>query len=540
MKIARIRIQNYRSIKDCTLHPGDLCALIGGNNTGKSNILRAINLVLGERWPSSNSIDDRDYFQYKTDEDIAISVWFDETQEVHGDIGKPGTVHGIQFRVSRYKRASGKHVKGDPKVEFLCIDENGDVVTVLRRPNANAKPYPQPARVTSPIRESVPAVFIDVDRSSTYHLSGAPRSILGRLLTKVSKAFKSDKDAYGEFRQRFEAAREILRTDEFVELESTVVEQLKAHTGLDNVDVFLDEVDPINVYRTFSVLFQDEMTKHPVDAERMGSGIQSAVVISLLQAYREISKENAVLLFEEPELFLHAHGRRHLFRLLTELKQAGTQVIYTTHSQDLVDLEQLDFVHLVNNTKDDGTMAHIPDDSILPKDWRERLRIAKHFGGSRNEVFFADSVVLVEGVTEQAAIRVLADVFPDELRLDMQNCSIIEAGGKSALPLMISVLAALGKPMLVVYDTDSHHEGDGAIATAKLNESIGEECESAGAMSLTFDPYLEAEVGIEGDSKKKKDRKMREFLSELGSWADTPQPLKTLLENVARRCGAIE
>ncbi len=48
MKIKRIRIENYRSIKACDFEPSSLCAFIGPNNSGKSNILRAINLVLGE------------------------------------------------------------------------------------------------------------------------------------------------------------------------------------------------------------------------------------------------------------------------------------------------------------------------------------------------------------------------------------------------------------------------------------------------------------------------------------------------------------
>lgn len=538
MRIERVRIQNYRSIKDCTFEPGDLCALIGGNNTGKSNILKAINLILGDRWPGVNSIDDRDYFQYQTDDDIVISVWFDEVQQVRGDIGNPKDVHGVQLRLTRYKRASGRHIKGDRKSEFFCIDQAGDVVSVLRRPNPNAKPFPQPARVTAEIREAVPAVFIDVDRSSSYHLSGAPRSILGRLLIGVSRALKSDPKRYQEFREKFEDARNVLRTDAFVELETKVVEQLKAHTGLDGVNVMLDEVDPINVYRTFSVLFQDPSTEHPVDAERMGSGIQSAVVISLLQAYREISKENAVLLFEEPELFLHAHGRRHLFRLLCELEEAGTQVIYTTHSQDLVDLEHLESVHLVASTKENGTVASPPDKAALPDDWRDRLRIAKHFGSPRDEIFFADTVVLVEGVTEQAAIRLLTTKYPAELRLDKLNCSVVEVGGKPSLPFMIGIVAALGKPLLVVYDLDSHHAGADAATTAALNQRIHAACAAAGATVHTFDPYLEEEIGIQGTGKKNKDRKMQEYLLGLNDWGDVPNPLRDMMQLVSQRAGA--
>lgn len=57
--------------------------------------------MLGDRWPGANSVDDRDYFQYNTDDDIIISVWFDETQEVRGDVGPFVPFHGIQLHLSR-------------------------------------------------------------------------------------------------------------------------------------------------------------------------------------------------------------------------------------------------------------------------------------------------------------------------------------------------------------------------------------------------------------------------------------------------------
>jgi putative ATP-dependent endonuclease of the OLD family len=170
------------------------------------------------------------------------------------------------------------------------------------------------------------------------------------------------------------------------------------------VDVTLDQIDPINLYKSFSVLFKDPETPHPVNADRMGSGIQSAVVISLLQAYRELHKEDAILLFEEPELFLHPHGRRHLYRLLCDLSSAGTQVVYTTHSQDFVDLARIDCVQLVSKTANDGTTLRAPTNVPLSEDWKKKLKLTRHFSSPRNEVFFADSVVLVEGLTEQAAI----------------------------------------------------------------------------------------------------------------------------------------
>lgn len=534
MKLTKVRIQNFRSIRDLTVQPRSLCALVGVNNSGKSNILRAINLILGERWPSIKSLDDYDFYGLSTDLDLTITAWFDSPLEVRGDIGEPIAFTGVSFRVSRYKRRSGMHDRGDLKSEFVCVDDDGTAVQVLRRPDPTKKPHPETATVTNGIRESLPAVFIDVDRSAAYHLSGNRWSILGRLLSDVSAKLKADKERFADFKERFNEARQILRTPAFEELEAKVVENLRAHTGLPDVSIVLDDVDPINIYRTFSVLFRDGSSPTSVDAERMGSGIQSAVVISLLQAYRELHRENALVLFEEPELFLHPHGRRHLYGLLCELADAGTQIIYTTHSQDLVDLARLDDVLMVSSSAVTGTTVRQPSKAILSEDWRARLKLARHFGTPRNEIFFASSVVLVEGVTEQAAIRVLAERMDPPLNLDRCDCSIIEAGSKTALPFMARVVKALGKRLLIVYDSDSRHEGSGDRTVDERRNKELEELVSDSGRTFACDPDIEAVLGITKSSGRNKEMRMREHLANNVRWADFPETLRELMSSVRR------
>ena len=216
MRLERVRIQNYRSIKDAEFRPTDLCALIGGNNCGKSNVLRAINLVLGDRWPSVRSLDDKDFHGYDEAQDIAVSLWFDEQREVRGDVGDPVPFHGIQFMATRYKRASGRNRKGDLRGQFVCIDKDGKPVEVLKLPaRTKARPHPQPANVSEAIRSALPAVMVDVDRNARHHLSGNQWSILGRMLSAVSKQLKADSERFGAFQQKFQEARELLANRRF-------------------------------------------------------------------------------------------------------------------------------------------------------------------------------------------------------------------------------------------------------------------------------------------------------------------------------------
>jgi predicted ATP-dependent endonuclease of OLD family len=42
LKISRLIIKNYRNLKEIDIHLSDTAALIGENNSGKNNLLRAV------------------------------------------------------------------------------------------------------------------------------------------------------------------------------------------------------------------------------------------------------------------------------------------------------------------------------------------------------------------------------------------------------------------------------------------------------------------------------------------------------------------
>ena len=72
--IRRVRIENFRSIRSCEFYPTSLCSLVGENHAGKSNILQALNLVLGRDFVSVNAFTPADHWTHDPPNDIVIEL----------------------------------------------------------------------------------------------------------------------------------------------------------------------------------------------------------------------------------------------------------------------------------------------------------------------------------------------------------------------------------------------------------------------------------------------------------------------------------
>lgn len=105
MRITRVHIENYRSIRELDLYPDDYTILIGDNNAGKSNILKAMNLVLGETWPTDRTFTLEDFHNHDSEQDIVIQVYFDTVLEKWKNMSLK--VWGFELRGHAYKGLTG-------------------------------------------------------------------------------------------------------------------------------------------------------------------------------------------------------------------------------------------------------------------------------------------------------------------------------------------------------------------------------------------------------------------------------------------------
>ncbi|HHV61444.1 MAG TPA: AAA family ATPase [Firmicutes bacterium] len=84
MKLTRVRIENFRSIKSLEFGfpESGFLVLVGANNAGKSNIIRAVNHVLGSEWWSQDRLETHDFYARKEQNRISILLTFDTGETI--------------------------------------------------------------------------------------------------------------------------------------------------------------------------------------------------------------------------------------------------------------------------------------------------------------------------------------------------------------------------------------------------------------------------------------------------------------------------
>ncbi len=471
MKIKKIRIAGYRSIKETIeLELGDVNALIGANNVGKTNILNAIWSVLGKDWVTVNSFDESDVFKNEFDQDIDIEVEFEEPYKYESYKGaEPVDVPQINFRYTRYKVGE---FEGQRRLEKRCLNASGQPVQVLsKKPQKGEKRQYQPLiSIPQQIQESIPVIYIGANRELKYQLPESKNSLLGSLLADVNKDFQDPENKMkvtnkqGEevevsrverFNQCIKAAIEALKTEDFLALEKTIRDNALLQLGIDpehsGLNVFFQPLTSLDFYKSLNIFVEEN--GFSLNATSLGGGFQNALVIAILKAFEERKKSGAVFLIEEPEMFLHPQMQRSLYKTIRKIGKTN-QVIYTTHSPHFVTIPEYDEIVLVSKNEN-GTKRR---KSSLPKTTELEQKLRKELDPERSEFFFAKRVLFVEGDTEKLALPEYA--IREALDFDGVGGTIVEVGGKRNLQMMADIALSFDISTGIIFDTDSSDFSD--------------------------------------------------------------------------------
>ena len=467
MQITRLSIQNFRSIEEVSFNVPQVCALIGPNNAGKSNILEALRRVLGTNWVTVSSFSPDDVFMRDSERAVTITCGIDPPVSYRRFKGAaPTSIHAISFEYTRYKIGEKK---GQPRLEQSCQDEKGNPPAVLTKAPKKGEPhqYERLVGIPSEVREAVPLIYIGTNRSLKEQLPSARYSLLRQIFEDIDRRLHDPKDTVtvkrdngteetvprvDRFRELMKSALALLRTDSFNQVESTIKIKVLQQLGFDpikdtdKIDLYFTPIESFDFYKSLDLLITEG--GFTVSAQEMGEGMQNAIVLAILQAFEETQRHGAILLIEEPEMFLHPQMQRSLYKTLRRIGE-NNQIIYTTHSPHFIGVPDYNDIVLVRKQAG-ATKVTI---SALPTDNARREKLIKELDPERNELFFAMRLLIVEGDTEKLALPEYAKALG--IDLDQAGATIIEVGGKRNLMEFARIAISLGIPTRVLYDRDS-------------------------------------------------------------------------------------
>ena len=165
------------------------------------------------------------------------------------------------------------------------------------------------------------------------------------------------------------------------------------------------------------------------------------------------AEENAglVLLLDEPGLNLHAMAQADFLRFIDERLAPRHQVVYTTHSPFMINLEHLGRVRTVQDMDDTGTVI---SDDVFGNDPETVFPVQVSLGYQMAQtLFLAPHCLLVNSASDLIYLQVLGEIAAasNRPRLD-PRWVVIPVGGADNLPTFVSLLGESYVSVAVMMD----------------------------------------------------------------------------------------
>jgi predicted ATP-dependent endonuclease of OLD family len=330
MKIREITLQNYRSFENCTIQFEDYyTAICGKNNSGKSNIIRAILNTLERNRYYDRFNFTSDFPVWKNNDkkesiQISIKVFLDKAADF-------GLLKFIGFFLSDSK-------KEDAEIEI--VDTDLEIKATLGYKESkweivvNENLIDNKYKVGEILRRIHFAPVISF-HNSTQNGRSYRRSGHGHLENLNPKSKETVENKIRQVNNELSKALQKHKS----ELQSIVGRlQEKYEVGLtfSGIDIDFDRIP-------YEISLGEKNFDLPLDDWGSGTKNRTLILSSIFDAKNQIELEDEsnritpIVIIEEPESFLHPSAQAEFGRVLQDLSQElEIQVIATTHSPYLL------------------------------------------------------------------------------------------------------------------------------------------------------------------------------------------------------------
>lgn len=398
LKIKRIHIKNFRSILNWSLDVKKMNVLVGLNDVGKSNVLKALNLFFnGKTEPGAE-------FDFNTDFSKYASVGKNKAKEI--------TI-SITFEIP-------KHYKDNDDVEWTKIWRAGGLHFDSKQ-ELEFSPYSKVPTLLSRVRyKYVPAV-----KSDNYF-----KQLLADLYESIAV------EAHGGLTEKSKEYSEALK--DFTQGIGLKVEKV--------IGIKSDLIMPpnqIDIFREL-VFMTDDANGNSISLSYRGDGIKAIHIPAILKYISEFDNRvlgpsavpiTSIWGYEEPE---NGIEMKKCFNLADELYSYSSEVqmLLTTHSPGFYLLGEKEGARVFFVYKNANDSTSMITSEIEPYDIHDKVGIMpliapllmekeneiKKIKSVLNSCKFADrQTIFVEGITDKAYLEMAINEFSPVLRSKLDD-----------------------------------------------------------------------------------------------------------------------
>ena len=485
MRITRVRIRNFRGIRDLEIDLGNVTVLIGENNSGKTSVLDALKLCLRDLSPRRRFVFDAldfhlaDGHSEPTSADpIEIEVVFSDGPDEEWDDKLVGRLNRAKILQVGDDRRNHVRLRVTCKYDSDSRDFSHRSSFVDLNGEPLSRPGPQALKL---LQKEIRYYYLTALRDAARHFDA--RGPFWRPFLQDSQLSLDKRD---EIEAKLHDVNKLVVSSHF--------SFKQVQDGLRRVQsvVPLAAGDAVSIEavpgRMFDLLAKAQVqlgttTGAKIPLGRHGEGTQSLAVLMLFSVFLEAQAEGAaVLALEEPEAHLHPSAIRALWALVGDF--AGQKLISTHSGELLAETDILDICRLAR-TRNGIKAFRVPHDLLTDEETR---KFKYHIRRDRGELLFARCWLLVEGETESwvypAAARAL------DLNLHREGVRVVEYR-QSDIGMLTKIANALGIPWYCVGDDDTNQPKD----KPKLEKNLG----SAEEVDRFVFPYPDIEQHLKAN-----------------------------------------
>lgn len=472
MHISKISLVNYRNFASSKLiFNKGINTIIGENGSGKTNLFRAIRLLLDDNLlRSAHRLDERDFhrgLEHWQGHWIIISIEFQEVSQdeaiqslfLHGtgSIGAGAVskaTYNLIFRPKTdVRRRLSELAEGDQTglesiLSGISIDDYETVFTGRSEADFNdpvtyseivgdfkkvkfGKEPDHPA-----VGSRVP-VMLSVSKEISFTFVQALRDVIAEfqnnrtnpLLTLLKrKSGEIDPATFLPITEKVKDLNDAIEgLDDVQTVRSDIVGTIKEAAGeayspssLSIKSDLSDEADKL--FQSLKLFVGETGSGYEGAVHELSLGGANLIYLTLKLLEFKYQKANQsfanFLLIEEPEAHIHTHIQKTLF---DRLNFSDTQIIYSTHSTHISEASNVENMNILGKAGE-GCETYQPTTGLSPT---EVGNIQRYLDAVRSSLLFAKSVMLVEGDAEEILIPLLVKkvlgVTLDELGISLIN-----------------------------------------------------------------------------------------------------------------------